>query len=350
MSHYYTHRRRRPGSRNAVPRGGRWDHVFGVLDLGTNNCRLLVVRPSRNGFRVIDSFSRIVRLGEGVGQNGRLGDEAMDRTVGALKICAGKMKKRSVTLSRSVATAACRGAVNCSEFVARVADETGIDLDIIGTGEEAQLAAAACSPLMDEDCETALIFDIGGGSTEIIWACLCKGKLPELIEWMSLPVGVATLAETHGGRNVSACVYRRMVEDIEPRLAPFEASHNLRPEVEAGRTQMLGTSGTVTTLAAIKMGLRRYQRNVVDGAWLSARDIHEVSAELAAMAYGERARHPCIGKGRADLVIAGCAIFEAIFRTWPAPRVRVADRGVREGMLFHLMEAADAAAAPAAHG
>jgi len=169
------------------------------------------------------------------------------------------------------------------------------------------------------------------------------------LAWTSLPYGVVTLAEAYGGRDVPAETYREMVDAIFELLAPFEAAHGLRGSVSGGQAQMLGTSGTVTTLAAIKLGLERYERRRVDGSWLAADDIGEVSRALAAMTYEDRARHPCIGEGRADLVIAGCAIFDAIFRTWPAPWVRVADRGVRDGMLFHLMESADAAASCSAN-
>lgn len=323
--------------------GGRWDHVYAAVDLGTNNCRLLVARPAREGFRVIDSFSRIVRLGQGVGRNGCLSEDAMERTIAALRICAKKMRRRGVTISRCIATQACREADNCDDFLARVSDETGIDLDIICAAEEASLAVAGCAPLLDQECENGLVFDIGGGSTEVMWLRLCPDKSPELLAWTSLPYGVVTLAEAYGGRDVPAETYCEMVDAIFALLEPFEAAHGLRGSVTCGQAQMLGTSGTVTTLAALKLGLERYERQRVDGSWLAADDIGVVSKALAAMTYEDRARHPCIGEGRADLVIAGCAIFDAIFRTWPAPWVRVADRGVRDGMLFHLMEAADAA-------
>ena len=323
-------------------RDGRWRHTFAALDLGTNNCRLLVARPSRDGFRVIDSFSRIVRLGQGLGATGVLADDAIERTIGALRICAGKMRRRRVTLSRSVATEACRQAANCDEFLARVAEQTGLDLDIIDAAEEARLAVAGCAPLLDHDCDNALVFDIGGGSTEVMWLRVCAGAAPEVLAWTSLPCGVVSLAETHGGCHVPPDVYHKMVDSVADMLRPFEALHVLAGLLAEGRAQMLGTSGTVTTLAAIKLGLPRYDRRRVDGAWLAASDLQRVSRTLAAMSYDERTDHPCIGEGRADLVIAGCAIFDAIFQTWPAPGVRVADRGVRDGMLFGMMEAADA--------
>jgi len=322
---------------------GRWAHTYAALDLGTNNCRLLVARPTRGGFRVIDSFSRIVRLGQGVASSGRLAEPAMERALSALKVCAGKMNRRQVTVSRSVATEACRKAVNGREFLDRVAAETGLTLDIIEPAEEARLAAVGCTPLMDRGCSHALVFDIGGGSTEVMWLRLCgEGAQPNLLAWTSVPWGVVTLAEAYGGRDISNAIYGAMVARIEAELWPFEEARQLRREMAAVKAQMLGTSGTVTTLAALKLDLPRYDRRQVDGVDLEAGDLADVSRRLSAMSYDERTLHPCIGRGRADLVIAGCAIFDAIFHIWPSPRIRVADRGVRDGMLFHLMDQADA--------
>ncbi len=322
---------------------GRWAHTYAALDLGTNNCRLLVARPTRHGFRVIDSFSRIVRLGQGVASSGRLAEPAMERALSALKVCAGKMNRRQVTVSRSVATEACRKAVNGREFLERVLAETGLNLDIIEPAEEARLAAVGCTPLMDRDCSHALVFDIGGGSTEVMWLRLCADlSQPELLAWTSVPWGVVTLAEAYGGRDISPEIYEAMITRIQTELWPFEDAQGLRKEMAGGKAQMLGTSGTVTTLAALKLDLPRYDRSRVDGVYLEADDLADVSKRLSAMTYDERTLHPCIGRGRADLVVAGCAIFDAIFRIWPSPRIRVADRGVRDGMLFHLMDQADA--------
>jgi len=320
---------------------GRWGHTFAALDLGTNNCRLLVAKPSPEGFRVIDSFSRIVRLGQGVGASGRLAETAIERTIGALRICAKKMQRRDVSVARCVATQACRQAANGGEFLDRVRAETGIALDIIDPAEEARLAVAGCAPLLDRSHDHALVFDIGGGSTEIMWLDMTADAPPQVAAWTSIPLGVVTMAERHGGQDVSRETYAEMMGAVTSQLAPFESRHQLAAAMNNGRTQLLGTSGTVTTLAALRLALPRYDRNAVDGCWLAADDVTNVSRQLFDMSYAQRTQHPCIGRGRADLVIAGCAIFEAIFRIWPAPRVRVADRGVRDGMLVHLMEGAD---------
>ncbi len=323
----------------ARPAGrGRFAHIFAALDLGTNNCRLLVVRPTGTGFRVIDAFSRIVRLGEGLSATGRLSPAAMDRAIDALKVCAAKMRRRGVTRARCVATEACRKAVNCAEFLDRVEDETGITLDIISSAEEARMALAGCATLLDHDHRRALVFDIGGGSTELLWVKL-EGGAPELLGWISLPCGVVTMAERWAGRADAS--WDGMVAEVAERLRPFEMTYNIAAEVAQGGVQMLGTSGTVTTVAGVLLDLPYYDRARVDGSWIDFADVDRISARLANSSIAERAAHPCIGPNRADLVVPGCAILSAIQRTWPAGRVRVADRGVREGLLNGMMQAAD---------
>ncbi len=298
---------------------------------------MLVARPvAAGGFRVVDCFSRITRLGEGVAVSGVLSALAMERTLAALKACADKMARNRVTRARLVATEACRRAANHADFAARVYAETGLVLDIISPHDEARLALAGCSPLMRPGVPRALVFDIGGGSTELVWVRNdAAGNEVEGV--MSLPVGVVTLAEEHGDRLGSAEGYGDTVAELATRLAPFEARHAISDHLCAGNVQMLGTSGTVTTLAALHLGLDRYDRTQVDGLDLSLADIATVTRRLAAMSMAERADHPCIGPERADLVIAGCAILEAMCRLWPLASLRVADRGVREGVLLGMM-------------
>lgn len=317
--------------------GARHQHVYAAVDLGTNNCRLLVAKPAGDGFRVIDAFSRIVRLGEGVGQSGELTDAAIERTISALAICARKMRRRGVTRTRSVATAACRTARNCSVFLDRVQAETGLELEIISTGEEARLSVAGCSPLFDGKCANALVFDIGGGSTELTWVTCKPGVGHRVRAWISLPYGVVSLAEAYGGDAVTEQDYRAMVALVHDRLQPFEDEHRLNEHVCTGELQMLGTSGTVTTLAGIHLDLERYDRNRVDGLWMQFDDAASITKRLLCMNFEERATHPCIGRDRADLVLAGCAILEGICQTWPVGRLRVGDRGLREGMLLSMM-------------
>jgi len=316
--------------------------VYAAIDLGTNNCRLLVAKRNREGFRVIDAYSRIVRLGEGVVRSGELSEGAMDRALEALTVCAAKMERRGVTRVRSIATEACRTARNGPAFVERVKRETGVELDIVSTADEARLAVTGCAPLLDPGHAAALVFDIGGGSTELMWVQqetpLPQSKSRALIkDWTSLPCGVVTLAETYGGGEVSRGLFETMVGDVFDRLTPFHKrlSEHLEDDFPY---HLLGTSGTVTTIAGIHLDLKSYDRSRVDGAWVAKDEVSAVTESLLAMNLAERAAHPCVGVERADLVLAGCAILEAISRAWPADKLRVADRGLREGILFSLME------------
>jgi exopolyphosphatase/guanosine-5'-triphosphate,3'-diphosphate pyrophosphatase len=324
--------------------------VYGALDLGTNNCRLLVARPSRRGFLVIDAFSRIIRLGEGVLRSGYLSEIAMSRTIDALKICSDKMRRRNVSRSRLIATEACRIASNSGEFIDRVRRDTGLAIEIVSRETEAKLAVSGCASLIDRNCDWALVFDIGGGSSELIWLDLTRLDRPwrrsiyDRLEvqgciagWTSLPIGVVNLAERHGGREVGRENYEAMVADVMRALSDFEGAHRFRDRISNGCAHFLGTSGTVTTIAGIHLGLPAYDRSRVDGCWLGAPDARRVSDALIGMSYAERVAQPCIGQERADLVLAGCAILEALLRVWPCQRLRVADRGLREGILATLM-------------
>jgi exopolyphosphatase/guanosine-5'-triphosphate,3'-diphosphate pyrophosphatase len=321
------------------------DHVYAALDLGTNNCRLLIakreqrLRRKSDMLRVVDAFSRIVRLGEGMGHARRISEGAIDRTLAALDVCRDKMSARGVTRARLVATQACRAAENGEEFVARVLERTGLQLEIIDRETEARYAARGCGSLADPQAESVLLFDIGGGSTELVWltrpAAAC-GSGFDLRHWTSLELGVVSLAERYGGRSVSEETFDAMTSYASEALAPF--AEMTAAERRCGRFHLLGTSGTVTTLAGVHLGLERYDRWRVDGLWLSDEDATRAIDQLRAMDFDERAANGCIGPQRADLVLAGCAIFEAIRGLFPAARTRIADRGLREGILLELME------------
>jgi exopolyphosphatase/guanosine-5'-triphosphate,3'-diphosphate pyrophosphatase len=317
--------------------------AFAALDLGTNNCRLLIGAPTGEGFRVIDSFSRIVRLGEGLQNSGMLSDTAMDRAMGALHACAARLARRPVRAVRAIATEACRRAGNGEAFLNRVRSETGIAFNIISTREEAELALESCAPLLrgsppGEAGRRALLFDIGGGSTELAWVRLSPdGGHPELIGYDSLPVGVVTLAEHFGHCGFEPAGYRAMVDHVRGRLAAFERIHCIEHELRLGGVRFLGTSGTVTTLAGVALNLARYRRPMVDGVRLTAADAHAALKLLRELGREGLNRHPCVGPDRSAFVLPGCAIFEAISTVWPAPDVIVADRGLREGMLLRMM-------------
>jgi exopolyphosphatase/guanosine-5'-triphosphate,3'-diphosphate pyrophosphatase len=327
----------RTGRRAEVARGSANGPVYGALDLGTNNCRLLVASPNGNGFRVIDAFSRIVRLGEGLGTGGHLQDDAMSRTIEALRVCANKLKWHGVSRRRLVATEACRLSANGLSFITRVADETGLVLEVIDRETEANLAAAGAAPLLAAEASSAVVFDIGGGSTEVMW--VQKGSTgTAVLAWVSLAAGVVTLSERHGGgKDVPPERYDAMRHDVRRLLEPFLADVAGRAGCAAGPDHLLGTSGTVTTIAGVHLGLRYYDRSRVDGCWLESAEAESVMTILRAMSYEERMRNGCIGRERADLVLAGCAIFDEIRAAFPLQRIRVADRGLREGILSQLM-------------
>jgi exopolyphosphatase/guanosine-5'-triphosphate,3'-diphosphate pyrophosphatase len=350
-----------PGSADAIPTGDgaaltarptpAYRQSYAAIDLGTNNCRLLIARPSGENLVVVDAFSRVVRLGEGLAQTGRLSDAAMDRAVAALQICADKLKRRNVQLARSVATEACRRAVNGTEFIERVRTETGIRLDVISAREEARLAVLGCHILLEPGHGPAMIFDIGGGSTELVLIENGPG-VPAILDWKSVPWGVVSLTETLGDETASCAErqaryaeMRRLVADsfaeFAARIAPVrdrvqQDSENL-PVL-----RLLGTSGTVTTLASLHLDLPQYDRRAVDGLVVPAQAMRDISTELSSMSIEKRRELPCIGRERADLVVAGCAILETILDLWPANRLGVADRGIREGILRSLIGATDA--------
>ena len=311
--------------------------AYAAIDLGTNNCRLLIARPTGENFVVIDAFSRVVRLGEGVAQTGRLSDEAMDRAVGALKICADKLRRRNVHLARSVATEACRRASNGEAFIERVKRETGIVLDVISAQEEARLAVLGCHILLEDGIGPAMIFDIGGGSTELV-LIEPGGPVPHILDWQSVPWGVVSLTETVGGDESTDAARIARYEDMRQRVADSFATFAERiAPWQTEDLRLLGTSGTVTTLASVHLELPQYDRRAVDGLIVPAEAMRGIASRLSEMSPQERRALPCIGNERADLVVAGCAILEAILDIWPASRLGVADRGIREGILRSLI-------------
>jgi exopolyphosphatase/guanosine-5'-triphosphate,3'-diphosphate pyrophosphatase len=312
--------------------------AFAALDLGTNNCRMLVATPAGDGFRVLDSFSRIVRLGEGLHSTGQLSAAAMDRAIGALDTCATRLARRPVRQVRAIATEACRRAVNGAEFLGRVKRETGFDFGVISGREEAELALESCAPLLPGDGRRALLFDIGGGSTELAWVRPARGRA-ELIGFDSLPIGVVNLAERWGDAGFTPDGFEAMVVDVLDRLHRFERVHCIAREISNGGVHLLGTSGTVTTLAGVALNLERYRRPAVDGVELTSQEASAALVSLRGLGREGLIQHPCVGPDRVEFVLPGCAVFAAITRLWPAPHVIVADRGLREGVLLRLMRA-----------
>jgi exopolyphosphatase/guanosine-5'-triphosphate,3'-diphosphate pyrophosphatase len=327
-------------SRSEDPEAGDSDvrgPTYAALDLGTNNCRLLVARATRDSFRVIDAFSRIIRLGEGITASGRLSAAAIARAVDALRVCRIKMRNRGVVRTRLIATEACRAAANGGDFLERVRNEVGIELEIVDRETEAGLAATGCTPLIDPQAKGVILFDIGGGSSELVRLGRCAPTRhgpphPDISAWMSIPVGVVTLAERYGGVTVGRDLFELMIEEVTAHISDFAAANGGTDGIH-----LLGTSGTVTTIAGVYLELPRYERRRVDGCWMSGAQVDDVVERLLGMSYESRVANPCIGVERADLVLAGCAILEAIRRAFPCDRLRVADRGLREGMLVQMM-------------
>jgi exopolyphosphatase/guanosine-5'-triphosphate,3'-diphosphate pyrophosphatase len=332
----------KPGNRKRSGPGP----AFAAIDLGTNNCRMLIARRAGRNFRIIDAFSRIVRLGGGLTETGKLNNEAMDRVVEALEVCAEKMERREVLKYRAVATQACRLAENGEELMARIKDRTDLDFDIITPEEEARLAVLGCLDLMDEDYDVALVVDIGGGSTELSWVDLAQwrerggfesGGRPPVRTWASAPVGVVTLSERIPEADHPDNWYEAMKDFAAQSLKTPRGARKLRPLFTSGKAHMIGTSGTITSVAGVHMRLPRYERSIVDGSWMTAADARAACLDLASKDLDGRAANPVIGRDRADLVLAGCAILEAVMDKWPVEKIRVGDRGLREGLLLNLM-------------
>ncbi len=326
----------RSGSRSRAP-------LFAALDLGTNNCRMLVAaQDGERGLRVVDGFSRIVRLGEGLAHTGRLSEQAMARAYQALVACAQRLEARAPVAVGCVATQACRAAANGETFLNRIRTDLGLDFQVISPEEEARLSVLGCASLLEPEADVALIVDIGGGSTELAWVTprdvIAAGLDPPILAWGSSPLGVVTLAEeeTEPDRDKTEwfnCVVERLAEAIRP----VGGALHLQDAFQQGRAHVIGTSGTVTSLAGVHLNLPRYNRARVDGMWFDMQDCRATIAHLLSQNLSERAAQPCIGKDRADLVVFGGAILDAVMRVWPAPRIRVADRGLREGVLMRLM-------------
>lgn len=315
---------------------GLQDYIA-ALDLGTNTCRLLIAAKTPNGPQVVNSFVRVVRLGEELATKGHISNSAMARALAALTICANRLKDYPLTRGRYVTTAACREASNRDDFLDLIHLKTGLKLEVISTAEEARLAIIGCADLLDTSTRYAIAFDIGGGSTEVMWMELFPDKLPEIIQWTSLPLGVVTVAETLRNEASPIAFFQKIRRAVAKEMKIFCDKAYIYPQLRKNNIQLIGTSGTVTTLAALHMNLERYDRTQVNGLHLTPETIKRTVSSLYAMTPERQLLHPCIGPMRADLVMGGVAIFEGIYDVFPINPVRVADRGVREGILLDLM-------------
>ncbi len=337
----------RSRNRSQSHQSQNWDSpTIAAIDLGTNSCRLLIAKVEGQSFRVIDSFSRVVRLGEGLHTTNKLTDAAIERTIDALRICQEKIESNKVSHLRAVTTEACRRAENSDDLIKRAVTELGLSITIITAEEEARLALSGCAGVLNSRIPFALAFDIGGGSTEVMWLRineprrLHRRRFPviEVLDCISIPYGVVTLCDQYENQSYDPKIYNEIRNNVAGLLKEFSVKNDIALAMERKKIQMIGTSGTVTTLAAISLNLERYDRRMIDGVFLNIPDVHRMSSEIFNMNEDERAKHPCIGVGRTDLVVMGTGILEGICDTWPIDKLRVADRGVREGLLMELIK------------
>lgn len=321
--------------------------TYAALDLGTNNCRLLIAKQAGEGFQVIDSYSKVVRLGKGLSASGLLSEESMAAAVDAIEVCARKMKAKQVKRWRCVATQACRQASNGEDFLKTVKERTGVTLEIISPRVEARLAVMGCLNLIDMNKDVVLVVDIGGGSTELSWVDVRRlrepsGVLrvhrPPISAWASLPVGVVTLSEQIPEHEDRATWYEDMKNRVRECIEDAGCSTRFTNAFKAGRGHLVGTSGTITSLAGVHLKLPYYQRDKVDGLWMPADAAVQIARDMASRSPESRAAEPSIGPDRSKLLVAGCAITDVLCEMWPSKRIRVADRGLREGMLMGLMQ------------
>lgn len=318
--------------------GNMAQNNYVAIDLGTNSCRLVVATPTTTAFRVVETFSRVVRLGEGIIQDNELSFKAMRRTLQALKVCRGVIDEyMPITASRFVATAACRRAKNVAQFVDMVKQEAGIELEIISSKEEARLSVVGCLPLLNRTIKRVLVFDIGGGSTQISLARVTDYGKTFIEGFVSLPYGVVTVSEAFAGHEMSKLEYSTVMDRTQAILAEFEEKFHIGQAIANQEIQVIGTSGTVTVIGAVHLKLPRYNRSAVDGTSISAPDILATINKIKTMGTEGRCKHPCIGQSKSDLTIAGCAIIETLATFWPISEITIADRGIREGILLDLM-------------
>lgn len=313
---------------------------YAAIDLGTNSCRLVIATPTPSSFRIVETFSKITRLGEGIINNNELSHTAIRRTINALKVCAGVLEEYApIVKARYVATAACRRAKNCGYFLDLVKKETGLNIETISSQEESRLAVVGCVPLLNRNIRRALVFDIGGGSTEVSLARMTNSGRAIIEGYVSLPYGVVTVSEAFPNHDMTDLAYSTIMERTHKILAGFEEKYHISEAIANQEIQVLGTSGTVTVLGAVHLNLPRYNRSAVDGLALSAQDVERTIAKIKRMGDDGRRRHACIGMQKADLTMAGCAIIEGLLSFWRVSEITIADRGIREGILLDMMHA-----------
>jgi len=303
-----------------------------AIDLGTNTVRLLVTEADRTAaWRVIDQDQRVTRLGEGLRTSGTLGDQAMARTTTAVVEYVERAARAGATDVLVCATSAVRDADNGAAFVQMLERRTGRPVRVVSGDEEARLTLRGVLYGLPPIAGPLIVFDIGGGSTEFI---LAEGGALSLA--VSLRLGVVSLAERFPfPATVDRDRYAELTNEVRAHLAT-----GLPPAVRQRRADLLvGTAGTVTTLAALDLGLRAYDSRRVQGHRLSRRAIEALGERLGALSMAERAALPCLEPGRADLIIPGLAIVEATLECVGVETLIVSDYGFREGIIVEALGA-----------
>lgn len=302
-----------------------------AVDLGTNTVRLLVVEAEGREWRPLHQSQRVTRLGEGQAETGRLLEAPMQRTVDTVSEFIAAARGLGASEIRVVATSAVREAPNRAELLALLRAATGLDASVVSGEEEARLTLQGVAAGLPQLGGSFVLFDIGGGSTELV-----LGEDGRLGAVVSLQLGVVRLAERYGDAGpVDWARFALMRGEIDGRLAR-EIPARI---IEARAPALVGTAGTVTTLAALDLGLPAYDASRVQGHTLARGAVERLLNRLGALAVAERARLPCLEPGRADVIIPGIAICLAVMDRLGYGSLVVSDRGLREGILCEILSA-----------
>ena len=296
---------------------------FAAIDLGSTNCRLVIVDIIEDKYKIICSFSEILNLGRNLSFSNEFNDEIIEKTIEIFKIISQKLKYYNVLSYRCVATEACRQSINSDELVKRIHERTNIEIEIIPSKEEARLCLKSCLNHNVNLNDFNLVFDIGGGSTEIIiFDSIYSNKD---FDFLSIPIGVINFSE-----KVSLFKTEKVLGQLEKQMMFFSKKKKIHNEP----ISIIGSCGTVTTLCAIHLKLNYYQKSLVDNTLLEIEDLKQTCNFVKRLSSEEKEKHPCIGPQRINLLDNGILILEKILESWPVKRILVSDRGLREGIIL----------------
>ncbi len=306
---------------------------LGAIDIGSNSVRLLVAEALRgSNYRILDEEREPTRLGRSVSSKGQLDDESMERTIAALNTFKQIAAGYQVTTLRTIATCAVRESRNGPEFCRRVREQVGLDVEVISGEREAQLAFASVQHAFDLSSKNVIVADIGGGSTELIFA---TGNLIESI--FSTPLGAVRLTEQFGiGEGVEDADFARGLERLEEEVASCLKKRTTRPLFAPHF--LVGCGGTFTTLAELMMAAKREVDVPVAGYRVSQAEIRHLLDRLTKMPLRARRNLPGMTPDRADIIVAGLTIVDALLKRFRVNTVLVHTRGVRDGLVREMIE------------